>query len=155
MSDIKRILVPTDFSEPADAALAYALDLARMFGAAVSLVHVFDDPIDQTLFTEQYIPVPPDLRDELLRTARKRLEDRVLRAAGSDISFAILVGPTAQGIVNGARDQEADLIVMGTHGRRGAAHLLLGSVAEQVIRTAPCPVLTVRTSAIARSEKAA
>jgi len=155
MSNIKRILVPTDFSEPADAALAYALDLARFFGAAVSLVHVFEDPTDQTLFSEQYIPVPPDLRDELLGTVRRRLEDRVHRAAGSDISFAVLVGPTAQGIIGGARDQEADLIVMGTHGRRGVEHLLLGSVAEQVIRTAPCPVITVRSSVTRRAEKAA
>lgn len=155
MSDIKRILVPTDFSEPADAALSYALDLAARLGATVSLIHVFEDLIEQSPYPELYIPLAPALRDELLQSVNGRLNDRVARGGAVAMSSEICFGAAAQAIVDAARTRDADLIVMGTHGRHGVAHLLMGSVAERVLRTAACPVLTVRSTATARAEKAA
>ena len=155
MTTIKRVLVPTDFSEPADEALDYALHLAQGVGATVSIVHVFEDPYERTLYSEQYVPMPEQIRQEILANVTTRLQERVARTGRSDVTSAILTGPAAQAIVDCARDQQIDLIVMGTHGRHGVAHLLLGSVAERVVRTAPCPVLTVRRSSTIRGEKAA
>lgn len=143
MADIKRILVPTDFSEPADAALTYALDLASKLGAKVSLVHVFDDP--SGIHSGEYFPMPAEMRSEIVADLRRRLAEVVAQHGHSELNPQVLIGPTARSIVEGARD--ADLIVMGTHGRHGVSHLLLGSVAERVVRTATCPVLTVRPSA--------
>jgi universal stress protein A len=147
MANIQRILVPTDFSESADAALTYAIDLAVTLGAAVSLIHVFDDPFAGGRYTAEYIPMPAEMRAEMLANLRKRLADVIAGRGYSEVTPELLVGSTAGAIVDAARERTADLIVMGTHGRHGMAHLLLGSVAERVVRTAPCPVLTVRSHA--------
>jgi nucleotide-binding universal stress UspA family protein len=142
MPDIKRILVPTDFSAPADAALTYALGLASQLGATVSLVHVFDDAMG--VHSGGYVPIPPGLQGEIVADLRRRLAEVAARRGHSELNPQVLIGPVARAIVDGARESQADLIVMGTHGRHGMAHLLLGSVAERVVRTATCPVLTVR-----------
>ena len=147
MSEIKRILVPTDFSEPADAALTYAIDLAASLGATVSLVHVFDDPFSGGIYTGEYVPMPAEMRAEIVADLRRRLADAVSKRGHSELNPELLIGPTARTIVDGARERNVDLIVMGTHGRGGLAHLLLGSVAERVVRTAACPVLIVRPRA--------
>ena len=148
MSEIKRILVPTDFSATADAALDYAIDLAATLGASVSLVHVFDDPfVAGGVFSGEYAPIPQEMRQEILEDLRRRLEGTVARHGHSELSPQVLIGPTARTIVDSARDARADLIVMGTHGRSGISHVLLGSIAERVVRTAECPVLTVRSRA--------
>jgi nucleotide-binding universal stress UspA family protein len=148
MSEIKRILVPTDFSEPADAALTYAIDLAANLGATVSLVHVFDDPFaGGGVYTGEYVPMPAEMRAEIVADLRRRLADAVSKRGHSELNPELLIGPTARTIVDGARERNVDLIVMGTHGRGGLAHLLLGSVAERVVRSAACPVLIVRPSA--------
>jgi nucleotide-binding universal stress UspA family protein len=145
MTNIKRILVPTDFSEPADEALDHALFLAQALGATISLAHVFQDPYAAAFVSEQYVPMPAALREEALDEVRHHLAARVARSGRRDMTTEILSGPAAQAIVERGRD--ADLIVMGTHGRHGMAHLLMGSVAERVVRLAPCPVLTVRGGA--------
>lgn len=155
MTTITRILVPTDFSEPADEALDYAIHLARTLGATVSLAHVFTDPYEQTAYSEQYVPIAQEIRAEVLTAIRQRLAMRASRIDGTLVNSEILTGPTAKAIVDCAQAQKADLIVMGTHGRHGMAHLLLGSVAERVVRTAPCPVLTVRAASAAGGTKAA
>jgi|KBSSwiStaDraftv2_1062776.scaffolds.fasta_scaffold48265_1 nucleotide-binding universal stress UspA family protein len=116
---IHRILVPTDFGPASDAALAQARQLAAALGASLHLVHVLEDA---------------QRADALAASLEAALGHET----------AVLNGPTAPTIVEYATDRAFDLIVMGTHGRTGVAHLLLGSVAEQVVRTAPCPVLTVR-----------
>lgn len=116
---IRRILVPTDFGQASDAALAQARELAAALGASLHLVHVVEDA---------------ERADALAASLEAALGHQT----------ALLSGPTARTIVEYAADRAFDLIVMGTHGRTGVAHLLLGSVAEQVVRTAPCPVLTVR-----------
>ena len=144
MADIKRIVVPTDFSAPADAALTYAIDLASKLGATVSLVHVFDDP--SGIHSGEYVPMPSEMRGEILADLRRRLAELVATRGHSELNPQVLIGPTARTIVESARESGADLIVIGTHGRHGVSRLLMGSVAERVVRTATCPVLTVRSS---------
>lgn len=139
MTAITRILVPTDFSETSDAALDYAKELAATLGASIHLVHVFEDPYRVAAFApEVYGGVSPGLREAAIARAERELRARVPE------SFDLLTGPTAQAIVDCAAERGADLIVMGTHGRTALAHLVLGSVAEHVVRTARCPVLTIR-----------
>jgi nucleotide-binding universal stress UspA family protein len=140
-----RILVPTDFSQPSDAALDYARERAAKFGASLHFLHVIDMPA-AVMSPEVGIVDSPELRARLFEDASDRLQlritpnDRTRHAATTEIIW----GTSAQGIVNYATDRGMDLIVMGTHGRGGVAHLLLGSVAERVVRHAPCPVMTVR-----------
>lgn len=153
---IRRILVPTDFSQPADEALDYAFDLAQAVGATVSLAHVLDEPFEGTIYSEHYAPMSAEVREALLADIRRRLADRAARGGRSDVTSSILTGPTAPAIVDNARHQKIDLIVMGTHGSHETAHLLMGSVAERVLRTAACPVLTVRgASSMGRGTKVA
>ena len=147
MARIARIMVPTDFSAPADAALDYARDVARQFGASIDLVHVFDDPFTSGAFVgDGTVVMPFELREAAEKYAREQLDSRhaahAAALAGSSTSF--LMGPPAKCLVEHAKENKADLIVMGTHGRTGLGHLLLGSVAERVVRTASCPVLTTR-----------
>jgi nucleotide-binding universal stress UspA family protein len=147
---ITRILVPTDFSETSDAALIYARQLAGSLGASLHLVHVFDDPYGDALVAEVSASVYESMRASAIAAARRELmrrlpaEDRQ-RFRGSS---AMVTGLAADAIVEYAADHSMDLIVMGTQGRSGFAHLLLGSVAEQVVRSAHCPVLTVRAGAV-------
>ena len=147
MTRISRIVVPTDFSPASDAALDYARDLARQFGASIDLVHVFDDPFTSGAFVgDGTVMMPVELRDALEKHAREQLETRNAAHAGTlpGSSTAFLMGAPAKRIVERAKEDKADLIVMGTHGRSGLGHLLIGSVAERVVRTATCPVLTTR-----------
>lgn len=144
MKPITHILVPTDFSESADQALAYAVTLADQVGATVHLVHVFVDPDSTGLYTEAYVPMPPEMRGAILTDIRRQLADRTATPGREKVTTEVLTGAPAQTIVDGARRHRCDLIVMGTHGRHGMAHLLLGSIAERVVRTAECPVLVVR-----------
>ncbi len=145
---IKRILVPTDFSDPSDGALEYARSLASTFGATIDLVHVFDDPFTSGAFIgDGTVMLPLELRDQLLDVAREHLATRHAVHAQTlpGSSTQLLTGATAKRIVEHAAETHPDLIVIGTHGRGGLSHLLLGSVAERVVRTAPCPVLSMRT----------
>jgi nucleotide-binding universal stress UspA family protein len=142
-SPITRILVPTDFSDTADAALAYALKLADQVGAAVRLVHVLEDAAALSLYSEVYVPMPAEMRAEILAGIRRQLAARSTASGHSNVTTEVLTGVAAKAIVEGATEQQCDLIVMGTHGRHGMAHMLMGSVAERVVRTAACPVLVV------------
>jgi nucleotide-binding universal stress UspA family protein len=155
--DVARILVPTDFSETADAVLAYAKNLATHLNASLCLVHVFQDPsVPASFANEAYVPAPPDLRERAVSEARANLLKRLEPGDEKRVpgTWAIVEGLTAKEIVNYAEENAIDLIVMGTHGRRGVAHLFLGSVAEHVVRTAMCPVLTVRHAARRRTAEA-
>jgi nucleotide-binding universal stress UspA family protein len=142
------ILVPTDFSEPSDAALEYARFLAAKFGSTLHLLHVVEVPI--MVGSEIYIAESPDVEAALVEQARKRLAERVLPADRGrfNATSEVVTGATAPAIVEYATQQHIGLIVMGTHGRSGMAHLLMGSVAEKVVRSAPCPVMTVRTRSV-------
>jgi len=143
---ITHILVPTDFSTASDAALDFAKTVAGTFGASLHLLHVFEDPVIPAGFPEAYAPLPAETRATLVDDARQQLAAR-LSVADRDLvnaTTAVVSGVPAMAIVEYAQDHNIDLIVMGTHGRTGVAHLFVGSVAERVVRLAPCPVLTVR-----------
>jgi universal stress protein A len=141
---ITRILVPTDFSRPSEQALDYASGLARQFGASLHLLHVVNRPLlAEGLAAEAYISEAPAIGSDMVRDAEERFRTLAPDAASTDVVF----GYAAKTIVDYASRLGVDLIVMGSHGRTGIAHLMLGSVAEAVVRTAPCPVLTVRHGA--------
>jgi nucleotide-binding universal stress UspA family protein len=135
---LKQVLVPTDFGRASEAALTYGRALAQRFGATLHLLHVVENH-----FLKATPADPRALAAGTKRTLNGRLtdEDRIgLRArAVLEVSDS-----PAEAIADYARQERIDLIVMGTHGRSAVAQLLVGSVAERVVRTAPCPVLTVR-----------
>jgi universal stress protein A len=142
-----RILVPTDFSAPSDAALEYAKVLAGQFGASLHVLHVVDELCAMPpVASEAYIAASPDLAARVFEDAKDRLSHRVtaIERTRYRATSEIVTGATARSIVTYAGERRMDLIVMGTHGRSGLDHLLMGSVAERVIRHAPCPVMTVR-----------
>ena len=144
---ITHILVPTDFGPASDAALAYAKDLAEKYSARLSLLHVLTSPEATGYWTpEVYVPASLEARERLARAARERVENALTAEERSRCGVVIQVraGSVADDILDFAREHDVNLIVMGTHGRRGLSHLLLGSVAEHVLRRAPCPVVTTR-----------
>ena len=135
---LKRILVATDFSGASDVALTYGRTLARTFGASLHLLHVMENPFLRPTPADPYLlkaAAIGHLDDRLTIDDRARLGASAVVATADDPAEEITRQAAAQGI---------DLIVMGTHGRGAMAQLLMGSVAEKVVRTAPCPVLTVR-----------
>ena len=146
MPTISTILVATDFSEASDAALNYAKSLATAFGATVHVLHVLEDLAAHAWTTEVYVAALPGVHEEMEKQARGRLDARLAPAEREAFKaqLALRTGSAFVEIVRHARDVKADLLVMGTHGRGAIAHMLLGSVAERVVRKAPCPVLTVR-----------
>jgi len=145
---ITRILVPSDFSRDADAALAYAIELAKPFHAAVRLLHVVETPLAAGMWaTECYTAEIAGLQINLVRDAKERVRQATTAfATPVRVCGEVRVGPPDMTIVDTATEEGADLIVMGTAGRTGLAHLLMGSVAEKVVRFARCPVLTIRAA---------
>jgi len=142
---LKKILVATDFSEAADAALSYGRALARAFGARLHVLHVVDD-MYLRLGGDAYAAVLPELQQDVERQARVQLDALVVDNDPVPLPTDLIIreGAAAPEIVKYAADADIDLIVVGTHGHGAVAHLLMGSVAERVVRTARCPVLTVR-----------
>jgi universal stress protein A len=144
---ISRILVPVDFSAHSEAAFRYATALAGRLGASVDLLYVVEDPIASLAWSEQ-IEVPNlfELRQTLITDGERRLEE--FRSLAEDPAVSVVatvrMGGVAQTIIEYANTLAIDVIVMGTHGRSGLPHLFMGSVAERVLRHAPCPVLTLR-----------
>jgi nucleotide-binding universal stress UspA family protein len=140
-----RIVVPTDFSDCAEKAWVRAQGLASALDAEMVLAHVFVGP---TLYGEP--PLTPDATWQVFEKARKWVEDELekwaagARKKGATVRAIIRTGSPAEQIVELATAEHADLVVMGTHGRGGVSRVLLGNVADRVIRLAPCPVLTVR-----------
>ncbi len=148
MVSLKKILVPTDFSELSKRAVDYALSLVQQYGAEMTLLTVVDDRVFQdglvdVAYLEQQVM---EARNE---SFSKRLE--ALRAetansapAKAKITSEMIFGVAFSEIVQYAKDNQTDLIVMGTHGTSGITHMLLGSTTEKVVRKAPCPVMIVR-----------
>ena len=139
----KTILVPHDFGTGSDHALAYAVDLAKALGAEVTVMHVFEIPM--VGFPDGTLVATPELVSRILEGVNVGLKKAVELHAGAGVAMQSLVkqGPTWQTILETATERQVDLIVMGTHGRHGLPRALLGSVAEKVVRTAHCPVLTL------------
>jgi nucleotide-binding universal stress UspA family protein len=142
-----RILVPVDFSPTSESAIEHAQELAARFDACIELLHIVEDPIASGAWEldASYLTIP-ELLDRFVEDAERRLGEvrSQLMDAGITVETHVVTGTPARGIVHVAQEDGCDLIVMGTHGRTGLSHMLMGSVAERVIRTAVCPVLTVR-----------
>jgi len=144
MITLNNILVPFDFSEHSDQALRYGLELARKFDATLYLLHVVQDPAAQTYAGEVLTLPPIEVVDQWVLDAGEKLAARVPALDANRVRVRALVGSPYAEILRFADVEEIDLIVMGTHGRGGVSHFLLGSIAERVVRRSPCPVLTVR-----------
>ena len=145
MIGLKRVLVPTDFSDTSEAALKYGVALAGAFGATLHVLHVANDPLHETW--AGYAPGTSFLSvvERMEANARHRIEDMVPK---QDVETGRIVSATVWGdardqILKYAVDHHVDLIVCGTHGRSGWDHFVMGSVAEMIVRKASCPVLTV------------
>ena len=139
------ILVPIDFSTTADQALEYAIALAAKLGARIHLVHVIGMP--SFGIPDLGVAVTNTMIESLVRDGQAAL-DRIVAQRRGEATFgevSLRTGDARGMILEAANDVGADLIVIGTHGRSGVARVLLGSVAEAVVRTAPCPVVVVRT----------
>ena len=138
----KTILVPVDFSETSEHALACAQSFAQTFGATLHVLHVIPDPHSQAWSIEATGMNLGSLMETWEADAKERLDRLALGDLPSE--RATRVGQPYREVIRYADTHNVDLIVMGTHGRGAIEHMLLGSVAEKVVRTAPCPVLTVR-----------
>ncbi len=148
MSLPTKILVPTDFGTGSSSALDEAIELAKAFGAEVFLLHAYEIPM--VGFPDGTLVATADLTSRILEGAREGL-DRVVRenaARGVKLTPIIKQGEPWRAIDEAIAEHGIDLVVMSTHGRRGLPRALLGSVAEKVVRTASCPVLTVRGPAM-------
>jgi nucleotide-binding universal stress UspA family protein len=147
MTTLKKVLVATDFEDASGIALQYARTLAAAFGSTLHVLHVTEDlTVMPAIALEGYYGVPIEVQEDVERAEREQVQtvltedDRQRFHAEATTVTSARIAAT---IVGYARDNQFDLIVMGTHGRRALRRLLMGSVAEEVIRTAPCPVLTV------------
>jgi universal stress protein A len=146
----KTILVPHDFSASANHAAALARDIAKVHGARLVLLHTVELPYQvtpDTVIVTDANGAPMNIRDYAVTTAEQHLADLVARLTkdGVAASSVVRVGNAVDEILRYADDQHVDLIAMGTHGRTGLAHVIVGSVAERVVRGAKMPVLTVRS----------
>lgn len=144
MPDIKRILCPVDFSQPSQVAAGYAVDLAKTFGAELHLVHVYQLPV--YAFPDGAVMAGPDFTIEVT-TGLTRALDNMARdhadEAGQEPKTHLVEGVAYNEIVRLTDELDCDMVVMGTHGRTGVKHMLLGSVAERVVRRSKVPVVVV------------
>jgi nucleotide-binding universal stress UspA family protein len=137
----KHILVPTDFGESSRRAGTIAADLAAKYGATLTLVHSYEVP----MYEYPGVIIPQDLTEAILDAAKAQLDQQLaaLLASGAKASGVLGFGIPVQEIVGAIERTHADLVIMGTHGRKGINRLLMGSVAERIVRMSPVPVLTV------------
>jgi nucleotide-binding universal stress UspA family protein len=147
MIALKKVLVATDFGPASENALRYGRALAHGFGAALHVLHVTENLYARGMDGYGYASIPPYVQQDLDQAAQKQTdelltaEDRVdLKAVAATVTHT----SPALAIVEYAKAHAVDLIILGTHGRGAVAHVFMGNVAERVVRTAPCPVLTVR-----------
>lgn len=139
---IRKILVPIDFSEHAQKALRYALAFATQFDAEVTLVHI----VEQMVYPGDWMYPPLAVTDFAAEKREQMLERLRSLDAGSGVKthHVVRLGRAWQEVTEIAREQQTDMIILATHGYTGLKHVLLGSVAEKIVRHAPCPVLSVR-----------
>ena len=134
----QHILVPVDFSQDSEEAVGCAIGLAQQFQARLTLLHAIYVPEAAEVNMAAYLDKIQSESDQLMAACRKRVED-----AGVTVDSLVVRGVPSHRITETAQEQQADLIVMGTHGRTGLRHMLIGSVAERVVRHASCPVMVV------------
>jgi nucleotide-binding universal stress UspA family protein len=144
MTTFKHILVPTDFEAPSSRAIDVAIGLARAFDAKLTLLHVWEIPI----YPYMEFMLNSEVITSVEQRAVKRLAEALegLRKALPRAESKLKTDMPWAGILDAIQETGADLVVMGTHGRRGVAHVVIGSVAEKVVRLSPVPVLTVRSA---------
>ncbi|HUX15286.1 MAG TPA: universal stress protein, partial [Phycisphaerae bacterium] len=141
MIRLTKLLVPTDFSEDSEQAARYAVELAKRFQAEIHCIHVVDIPADLLSTSDYYMTGPSEqFIDQIREESKKNLEGFAEKnLEGAQVQTAFLEGSPFVEIIRYARDQQIDLVVIATHGRTGLKHVLFGSVAEKVVRKAPCP----------------
>ncbi len=146
MIQLKKILVPTDFSEFSLHAVKYGCEFAKRFGAELHLISIVEDVYPLIPESGMLLPSAGNYLNDLKESAEKALSTRPNPdwVQGVAVKRTALIGTAFLEIVRYAKSEDIDLIVIGTHGRSGLVHVLMGSVAEKVVRKAPCPVLTVR-----------
>lgn len=158
MKEYRNILCPIDASECSRLALSEALSLARRFGAKIELLHVYHVPAYVQPNVLVWAAVGPrplwELAEEQAKAEVERFMAGLSAEDRSQITVTLEVGDAATSIADRARSKAADLVVMGTHGRTGARRVVLGSVAERVVRLAPCPVLVIPMNEHAPTEPA-
>ena len=144
MNEIKKILVPVDFSENSQKILRTAVDFAAKFKAEVVIVFVVQSFDDYSGFFVPHMPII-QLEEELVKSAGEKMQSFVAETLNGSVPYSttVLVGDVVEEINRFAGEAKADLIVMGTHGYKGLDKILFGSVAEKIVKTAPCPVLTI------------
>ncbi|MHB8111314.1 MAG: universal stress protein [Syntrophorhabdaceae bacterium] len=140
----KKILCPVDFSKFTPQIVAYAVDLAKKYGSELHMLHVIPNltyftPYESFLTPENLVAVEKNIQDEVSNDFAKLLAKITI-----DAKTATRTGTPFVEIIDYAKTENIDLIVMGTHGRSGIEHILIGNVAEKVVRKSPCPVLTIR-----------
>jgi nucleotide-binding universal stress UspA family protein len=142
--DVRRILVPVDFSDNTPSLLEWAAHLAQEHASSLVLLHAYHLPVEFQQLEGAYLP--PDFWASVKAEAEQSLAQLAhdLEGRGIQVETAVCEGYAATVIIDEAAARNADLIVIGTHGRSGVKHLLLGSIAERVVQKAPCPVLTVK-----------
>lgn len=143
---LRRIMVPLDFSEPSKNALRYAVSFAKHFGAELVLVYVIEPMVYPPDFSFGQVGIP-NIEKELRERGQKEL-GRLIQAdvAGQVVARSVIrTGKPFLEIINLARKEDVDLIIIATHGHTGVEHIIFGSTAEKVVRKAPCPVLVVRS----------
>lgn len=141
------LLVPVDFSEHADAALALAIDLAKEHGGEIHLLHAYELPVSVTM--AYGVAIPQSIWEGVQEAGAERLREMAgrVQAAGVRVTSHLVTAPASDAIADAAAVHKADAIVIGTRGLTGLKHVVLGSVAERTLRIAPCPVLTVKADA--------
>ncbi|BBO66113.1 universal stress protein [Desulfosarcina alkanivorans] len=150
MKNITRILCPVDFSEPSHAALKFAVELAEHFSAKPILFHAITEidltPSPSHTLTQHIMDQIPQIMQQMKENAQRAIQELIDSLIEDRVQSLKLVeiGNPPTSIVNVAKDVKADLIIMATHGRSGVKGLFFGSVAEKVVRTADCPVLTIK-----------
>ncbi|MBF0280041.1 MAG: universal stress protein [SAR324 cluster bacterium] len=148
MIQLKKILVPTDGSGTSKAAMQYAMELAKSFKASITIVMVADDRyldwMGPAYFSSSMLD---EIESNTLEQAKKSLQEFWPDSADSTVEIKTLVikGNPVEEIIEFVGREQMDMIVMGTHGRTGVSHMMIGSVAEKVVRLSPCPVLTVKS----------
>jgi nucleotide-binding universal stress UspA family protein len=140
-----KILVPVDFSEFTNDILGYATEIAGKFGSAIHLIHVIPNmdyftPYESFMAAENMVTVQKGIETEVQRD----LEEVAGRIVGFPVTKVVRTGVSFIEIVDYVKSEHIDLVIMATHGRGGLEHIIIGSVAEKVLRKSPCPVLTIR-----------
>lgn len=145
MSEFSHILVPTDFGASAARALDIAVELSQKLGASLTLLHAYEIPMALDTYQDAP-PIPAEYSEFTRQAAQRRLDEALteLQKRAPNARALLKYGVPWQQILEAVDEEHPSVVVMGTHGRRGLKHVLLGSVAEKVVRLSPVPVLTAR-----------